>query len=111
MRIFLALLGWCALSIAYGDEYPLDINSDIKAEYFVVEKSGTPEQPTLVMKRVRAGATSYSKRSFDCEAATARSLGSAESLADLSSAGDSGEMAPVTEGTIAYQLWQHACGR
>lgn len=111
MRSFYALLGLCALSCTYADEYPLDIRTDTKSAYFVVEKSGSPEQPVLVVKRVRAGAASYSKRIFDCDAGTTGSLGSSESLEDLANGCGEGDMVPVTEDTVIFQLWKHACGK
>jgi hypothetical protein len=111
MRSLYALLGVCALSCAQADEYALDIRTDTGSAYFVVEKSGNPEQPVLVVKRVRAGATSYSKRMFDCDAGTTRSLGSSENLKDLTNACHEGDMIPVTEDTVVYQLWKHACGK
>jgi hypothetical protein len=106
-----ALPAMFALSSALADEYPLAIDSDIKAEYFVVEKAGTPEQPTLLLKRVRAGATSYSKRLFDCAGVSYRHLGSGESVEAVAESRPDDELVPAKEGTIAYQLWKHACGK
>jgi hypothetical protein len=114
MRLFNALAALPALfamSSASAEEYPINIDSGIKAEYFVVEKAGTPEQPTLLLKRVRAGATSYSKRLFDCEGQSYKQLGSGEDVAALAESRPDEEMAPAEEGTIAYQLWKHACGK
>lgn len=111
MRLMTALLGLLALASAAADEYPLKIDTDLKAEYFVVEKAGTPEQPTLLLKRVRSGATSYSKRLFDCEGHAYKYLGSGDSLEAVAASKPDEELAPVQEGTIAEQLWKHACGK
>jgi hypothetical protein len=106
-----ALPALFALSSASAEEYPLKIDSDIKAEYFVVEKAGTRQQPTLLLKRVRAGATSYSMRLFDCASQSYKQLGSGESVEALAESRSGDDLVPAEEGTIAYQLWKHACGK
>ena len=116
MRLMTALLVALACTPAAADEYSLDIDNDLKAEYFVVEKAGTPEQPTLLVKRVRAGTTSYSLRLFDCEGQSYKKLGSADSveaLADvpLTDVPLADDLVPAQDDTIAYQLWEHACGK
>ena len=112
MRLFAAFLGLMTTSLAFAGEYPLAIESDMEVKYFVLEKGGSPEQMSLLLKRVRPGGTIYSKRLFDCEARTYQLLGSSESLESAAAATSCSEsdMRPVEEGTIAYQLWQHACG-
>ena len=112
MRPFIALFpALFALSSASAEEYPVKIDSDIKAEFFVVEKAGTPDQPTLLVKRVRPGATSYSKRLFDCAGQSYKQLGSGESIEALAESRPDDDLVPAQEGTIAYQLWKHACGK
>ncbi len=114
MRPFIALAtlpALLALSSAQAEEYPLKIDSDIKADFFVVEKAGTPEQPTLLIKRVRAGTTSYSLRLFDCAGQSYKQLSSGESVEALTAPPVDDDLAPAEEGTIAYQLWRHACGK
>lgn len=110
MRLITAVLGLCTLTSASAGEYPLPIQTDLKVEYFVIEKAGTPEQPTLLLKRVRSGATSYSKRLFDCKGHAYKFLGSGESLKAVAVSKADEELVPVQEGTIAEQLWKHACG-
>ncbi len=111
MRLMTALLVALACTPAAADEYSLDIDNDLKAEYFVVEKAGTPEQPTLLVKRVRAGTTSYSLRLFDCEGQSYKKLGSADSVEALADVPLADDLVPAQEDTIAYQLWEHACGK
>lgn len=111
MRLMTTLIVALACVPAAADEYPLEIETDLKAEYFVVEKDGTPQQPTLLLKRVRAGSTSYSKRLFDCEARASKYLGSGETLEEVAASKPDEEMTPVAPGTIAEQLWKHACGK
>ena len=110
MHQYTILLALIAALSAFAGEYPIAIESDLKVEFFVVEKSGSPEQPGLLLKRVRPGGTSYSKRSFDCEASTYQQLGSWATLDAVVETCPESEMHLVEEGSIAYQLWQHACG-
>lgn len=111
MRLLVVLLGLMAVSPAFTGEYPLAIKSDLEVEYFVVEKGGSPEQPMLLLKRVRPNGTIYSKRLFDCDARTYQELGSWASLEEVATTCPDSDMNPVREDTIAYQLWQHACGK
>lgn len=106
-----ALAALFTLASASADEYPLPIESDIKAEYFVVEKAGTAERPTLLLRRVRHGATSYSLRHFDCAGQSYKQVSSGESVEALTPPPVDDDLAPAEEGTIAYQLWKHACGK
>ena len=113
MRLCAALVGLMTVSSLMAGEYPLAIESDMEVEYFVLEKAGSPAQMSLLLKRVRPGGTIYSRRLFDCEARTYQILGSwerLESMAQDSSCSES-DMRPVEQGTIAYQLWQHACAK
>jgi hypothetical protein len=109
MRLMTTLAALLACSAATADEYLLELDTDLKAEYYVVAKAGTPEQPTLLLKRVRGGATSYSKRLFDCAGRSYRELGSGEELDGVAAAESDDELIPVRENSIADQLLRHAC--
>jgi hypothetical protein len=98
------------LSSLNAEEQLLKIESDLEIKFFLVARGGGPEQQILLLKRVRPGSTVYSKRMYDCEAGTYQDLGSWESLDDITAACPETEMRPIEEGTIAYQLWQYACG-
>lgn len=111
MRLSIVMLGLFIVSFADADEKRLDIQSDTKASSYLVETSSNPEQPVVVVKRVRAGATSYYKRMFDCDAGTTRDLGSSENLSDLADGCLEGEMVLVAEDTVVYQLSRQVCGR
>ena len=110
MRPVVALLGLIIISPLTAEEHQVEIESDIEAKYFVISRGGGPEQQILLLKRVRPGNTVYSKRMFDCEAETYQKLGSWENLESISATCPETEMHPIQEGTIAYQLWQYACG-
>ena len=112
MRRFATLVGVIASLAAWADETPLEIESSTGSSYFVVEQGGTEERPEMVLKRVRrSGATSYFRNLYDCETRSARQLNDAESLEALGEEQQEGEMAPVEEGTVSWQLWKHACGK
>ena len=109
MRPLALLLGLMIVTPLSAEEVPLEIETDLKAQYFVVARGGSPEQQVLLLKRVRPGNTVYSKRLFDCEAGTYQHLGSWESLDAITAACPETGMEPIEEGTIASQLWQYAC--
>lgn len=109
MRLPCLLLGFILTSNGFADEYALEVKTDLKAEYFVVARGGTPQQQIMLLKRVHPSGVTYSKRLFDCEARTYQRLGSWESLDAITADCPESEMRPIEEGTIADQLWQHAC--
>jgi hypothetical protein len=63
---------------ASADDRPIELNTDIKGQYFIVEQGGTAKTPTLLLKRTLGEESHYTKREFDCEARTVRvvSIGS-----------------------------------
>lgn len=107
--IAVAALGVAASTAAWAGETPIELESSTKSQYFLVEKSGPPEQPELVLKRVRAGATTYLRQVFDCANQKTQTIGSAENLESLGTAGGDAEMYTVTDGSVAYALWKYAC--
>jgi hypothetical protein len=111
MRPIAVLLGLTMVSSVNAQEQALEIETDLDAEYFVVGRGGGPEQQVLLLKRVRGGNTVYSKRLFDCEARTYQKLGSWEKLEAIAATCPETGMHPIEEGTIAFQLWQYACGK
>ena len=110
MRPIALALGLMIVSSLSAEDVLLEIETDLKAQYFVVARGGSPEQQVLLLKRVRPGSTVYSKRLFDCEAGTYQHLGSWESLEAITATCPETGMEPIEEGTIASQLWQYACG-
>ncbi|MGD8590665.1 MAG: hypothetical protein PVG22_17730 [Chromatiales bacterium] len=111
MRAIGTLLGLVLMTSLHAEEQPLKIETDLEVNYFLVSRGGSPEQQILLLKRVRPdGSAVYSKRLFDCEAGSYQKLGSWESLEAIAAACPANGMHPIEEGTIAYQLWQYACG-
>ena len=106
----LALTGTLGAFPAGADETPIDIKTDLEGQYFLVEQGGTAEKPTMLVKRAAEGYNHFVKREFDCAARTVRYLGEGESLEELKAAQPDKVANPIKKGTIAYQLWQYACG-
>ncbi len=112
MQLFpVTLCGLLACSIALAEEKQIQIPFDAKAQYFILERGGSTNNPTLVTKRVGSSGTSYSKRLFDCSAGTVKYLGTGDSLEAMSMSKPDANMAPLVDGSIAYYLWREACGK
>jgi len=109
LRLMLAASGLVGLPSAFAAETPIDIKTDLKGRYFIVEKTGTPNNPTLVVKRVWPGGTYYIKRLFDCQAQTVQYQGEGETLKEMAKALPDSKPSLIQEGTIADQLARHVC--
>ena len=94
---------------AMAEEVPIHIKTDLKGEFFIVEKGGTPQRPTLIVKNTGPGFTNYIKREFDCEAHTMRYLGDGESLDAIAASKPELEMREIREGSISDQLARQVC--
>ena len=110
MRFFAVVPAILACSVAFAAEYAIDIKTDLKgSKFFVVEKSGTANNPMVVVKRVSGTTSSYTKREFDCKARTVRTWGRGDSLEALDKAEPDKEAFPIKENSIPDQLAKHAC--
>ena len=90
--------------------YPLSIPSDPKAQYHVLGKGGTHNNPTLVTKRIGPSGTSYSEWLFDCSASKAKYLGHGDTLEEMQASSPyNSEMGPIGEESITWYAWRHAC--
>ena len=111
MQKAVLLIGLSALSAVCAAEEPINLRTNSKSQYFLLVKGGTVAKPTMVVKRLSSGGTSFTKRAFDCEARTAMHLGSGETLAAMEKAKPDPGMEPLTPNSITHQLWQMACGK
>jgi len=110
MRLIALMAVPLAAASAFAAEYPIDIKTDLKgSKFFVVEKSGTANNPIVVVKRVAGTTNSYTKREFDCKARTVKALGRGDSLEALNKAEPDKEAFPIKENSIPDQLAKHAC--
>jgi hypothetical protein len=108
--LVLAVVGLTGSLPALAAEYPIEINTDIKGKYYIVEKTGTSNNPVLVTKQVRPNATThYIKRWFDCKNQTVRYLGEGDTLEELNKAAPEPDSTAIEEGSIPDQLAKHVC--
>lgn len=109
MKLHLALLSIVVSTSAYAAEVPLNIPSDPKAEFFVLEKEGSSAERTIVTKRVGSSGSSYSKRLYNCHNNTVKYLGSGDSLSAMAASKPDPNMGPIVRGSIAYYVGREAC--
>lgn len=93
----------------HADDVPLDIKTDLKGKFYLVEKAGSTDNPTLVIKSVSGDYSDYSKREFDCTAHTARYLSTGMSLQQMVPIQPESEMSPITPDSINDQLLRLTC--
>lgn len=110
LRAAFAATGLLAAAAAFAAEYPIDLKTDVKGKFYVVEKSGTAENPVVVTRQVRPNQTThFIKRWFDCKNWTVRYLGEGETLAELQNAQPEPDSTAIAEGSIPEQLARHVC--
>jgi hypothetical protein len=107
--LILALWGALGALAAVADDTPIDLKTDLKGQYFLVEKGGTAAKPTLVIKRAKPGYNYYVNRELDCAAHTVRTLGEGESLEAMADAPPDPEASPIEPGSIPDQLARLVC--
>jgi len=103
------LSGLFGVLSAAADDTPINIQTDIEGQYFLVEEGGSFSMPTLVVKRVAPDTTHYIKREFDCDARTVRYLGEGESLEEMQASQPDSEASPIVKGSIPDQLIRRVC--
>ena len=90
---------------------PLAVPSDANAQYFVLEKAGTPERPIIVTKRIGSSGTSYSRREVDCATRTWRYLGTGDTKEQMNAGPADPNMTELVPGSIADVVSTEACRR
>lgn len=109
LRVVVAALALAGLGTAHAAEIAIDIKTDLRGKFYVVERSGTPDNPVLVVKRVWSGGIYYIKRVFDCKARTVQYLGEGYTLKEMARSQPDAKPTPLEEGTIPDQLARYAC--
>jgi hypothetical protein len=94
-----------------AEETPINIQTDLEGQHHLVEKGGTTDKPTLVLKRRSGqhGFSHYIKRELDCAAHTVGYLVEGESMGELNAATTDSEASPIKEGSIPDQLANLVC--
>ncbi|UAL42837.1 hypothetical protein K8B83_18780 [Shewanella inventionis] len=90
-------------------EIKLNIPSDPKASYTVLEKSRSGDEAIIVTKRVGSSGTSFSKRLYNCSNETVKYIGSGETIDSMNASKPDAKMAPIFEKSIAYYVGKEAC--
>ena len=107
--LMVALSGLLGALPTFADERPIELNTDLKGQYFIVEQSGAPNALTLVTRRATGEKSVYTKQELDCEARTARLLANGSSIDALVDLRPLQEATPIEPGTIVDQLAAHVC--
>ena len=109
MKFRIVLIGLFVATSALATESTLNVPSDSKAQFFVLEKDGKGAQRTIVTKRVGSSGTSFSKRLYNCNDNTVKYLGTGDSLASMATSKADPNMASIVQGSIAYYVGVEAC--
>lgn len=87
----------------------MDVPSDSKATYLILDKYEDNHFKIIVTKREGASGVSYSKRMFDCSASEVRYLGTGDTLTELKLSNPDPKMSPIQPNSIAYYVGLEAC--
>lgn len=104
------LLSLVAASLsAHAAQERVKIPSDPNATFTIIERSGKGRVRTIVTKREGSSGVSYSRRQYDCQAATWKYLGTGDTPAKMNSSKPENKMTPVHDGSIASYVGGIAC--
>jgi hypothetical protein len=105
-------LGLAALIVSFGASsapYQIQIPTDSKATYTVIEKGSQGNLRTIVTKREGTYGTTFSQRIYNCDSNEVKYLGSGDSLEEMKNAKADPSMAPIVNQSIAYYVGREAC--
>jgi len=105
------LTGLLATAPVLADEIPIEIETDLEGDYFIVDKTGPENRPIVTVKQVDGTYRYFIKREFDCETHRVRYLGEGESQAamDASEPESTPDMEAISPGSISDQLAGYVC--
>lgn len=102
----IALLVPC---FAFANEHKIQIPSDSKATYTVLEKGSRGELRTITTKREGVSGVSYSERLYDCTKGLVKYLGTGDTIEQMKSSAADPNMVPVVDQSIAFYIGKEAC--
>lgn len=105
----LSLLIVLLSGMAHAETYSLQIPSDPKASYTVLEKSKTSSNATIVTKREGTSGVTFTKRSYNCSVGEYKLIGQGETLEQMNAFKPDESFSPIVEGSITYYVGQEAC--
>ncbi|HKR36423.1 MAG TPA: hypothetical protein VJT10_16385 [Steroidobacteraceae bacterium] len=109
MKLLSMITGLLLSTSIHAADKQISIPSDPKAVYFVLEKSGSGDERTIVTKRVGPSGASYSKRLYNCANNTVKYLGEGDTLAQMAASKPDPQMGPIVVQSIAYFIGLEAC--
>jgi hypothetical protein len=87
----------------------LSIPVDARAKWVVVDKTWLGGDRIIVTKRVAREGIQYSKRQYNCEKGTVKSLGESDSLEALAEAAPEPKMSLIAPASVSYYISLEAC--
>lgn len=87
----------------------LNVPSDTKGRFEVLEVGGTWPNRTIVTRRSGPSGVTYSKRLYDCSGRRVKYLGAGDTLEEMQQSRADSNMAEIVPRSIAYYVGQRAC--
>lgn len=109
MKKILCLAAFMVSFSALSAPYQIQIPTDSKATYTVLEKGSQGNLRTIVTKREGTYGTTFSQRIYNCDSNEVKYLGSGDSLEEMKNAKADPSMAPIVNQSIAYYVGREAC--
>jgi hypothetical protein len=94
---------------AHADAKNIAVPADVRARYMIVDKGWIGGERTVVTKRVARDGITFTKRLYNCEKNTVRSLGEASSIEALDAATPDTRMSAIAPQSVAYYISLEAC--
>lgn len=98
-----------ASSAGDAEGTPISVPPVPKAQYYLLERSGSAARPTILTKFVGPGMTSYSKLEVDCGSRTYRYLGSGNTRAEVENSTPQRSLRAIVVGNVEDYLVRAAC--
>ncbi|MDU5454474.1 MAG: hypothetical protein E6095_13215 [Pseudescherichia vulneris] len=106
----LLLLSFTMFSFsAIAGAYQIQVPTDSKATYTVLDKKSQGSLRTITTKREGSSGVTFSQRIYNCEANEVKYLGSGDSLEEMNNSNPDPNMSPIVSESIAYYLGREAC--
>lgn len=107
-KLILLSVTMLSFSAAAGT-YQIEVPTDSKATYTVLEKGSQGSLRTITTKREGSSGVSFSQRIYNCDSSEVKYLGSGDSLEEMKNSKPDPEMSPIVSESIAYYLGREAC--
>ena len=107
----LALMGLTLVLCAWTAGAQIDVPSDPRASYFLLDLSrkSPANLVTITTKRIGPSGISFARRLVNCRNMTFRYTGDADTLEELRRQNLKGPMGPLVDGSISDVISRYAC--